>query len=145
MIFFLGAETQASAWAMLTQLNRIAASELNALRDKSYGAELESIGIISILLQDEFLTDGGYKERRLFQRKTFSADIRLRIDYKKFMCATPEQRYKLYVQHILASIECLKGKVSAAFRLQELLTDVEELLSREEVRRACTKITHFPE
>ena len=144
MNFFLGAEAQASAAGMLTQLNRIAASEIKVVSDKSYGEELEDIAIITILVQEQFLENGGYKERRLFQRKTHSADIRLRINYKKFMCATSEKRYEMYVQHILDSIACLKSKVSTAFRFQELLSDVREILSQNDVQQACVRIKHFP-
>lgn len=144
MNFFLSAEAQAPAAGILAQLHRIADSELKVLSDKCYGKELESIAIISILVQEELYEDGGFPERKLFQRKQFSADIRLRIDFRAFLIASSEKRYKIYCEHVLSSIETLRHKVSTDFLFDELVCDVSKILYSRRVHDACVAIKRFP-
>lgn len=145
MEFFLSAEVQASAAAMLMQLNRLASEALQILSGNYYGDALDNIAIITILVNDNLLLDGGYKERIVFQRKTHSADIRLRIDYKSFMRATPAKRYEMFVNHILKSIACLAERVDYSFQMNKLLLDMKEALSQSSFKQSCLNIRHFPD
>ena len=124
MHFFLSSETYGLAATFWRPLEAAFSKSLLSLEETSYGDELTSISIISIILPSEFYSDGGYKERRLFHRKTRDADIRLRIDYHSFVCAKPEQRRELYADNIINSILTLKKKVSPVFQFDRLLSDV---------------------
>lgn len=129
MVIFLSAELYGKADSLWSNLERKYQRRLDALQNKTYGEELDHISIISIIMPEEFFEDGGWPERKLFKRKTKEADIRLRIDYKSFIRAKPEQREQIYKEHIIQSIETLRHKVSKAYKFDELIHDVTELLS----------------
>ena len=129
MKIFLSAELYGKAGGLFTPLCRECSAKLKLLEDKSYGDELVDIGIISIIMPEEFFEDGGYRERILFQRKQHSADVRLRIPYKSFIICKPEVRRQLYVDHIIRSIAVLKGRVSKHFEMDRLLSDVRSVLT----------------
>lgn len=128
MKFFLSSETQAGGASILMRFHNITQSHLNVLMCKDYGSELTEIAIITILVRKELLADGVFPERRLFKRKTKSADIRLRLDFESFLNSTPEQRNELYCSHIIASIETLRKKVGREFRFDDLIQDVKVIL-----------------
>lgn len=124
MHFFLSSETYGMASSFLHPIEIEFSERLLSLEETSYGEELTSIAIIAIILPSEFYSDGGYKERRLFHRKTRDADIRLRIDYHSFVYAKPPRRRELYAENVINSILTLKKKVSSAFQFDRLLSDV---------------------
>ena len=142
MKFFLSYESAAPAAFYLTKLEPLFPAKLAALEPKNYGDELTEIGIISIVLTEELLPN--HPERRLFQRKSRSADLRLQIDFAAFVHAKPETQYELYAAHILASLSTLEHKVSRQFRYAELYRDAEALLSAPDLRAACSQITRLP-
>ena len=125
MMFFLSTETIAPAASRWLAANRIVEPCLKHLEPSSYGTGLNSIAIISIILPDSFFDNGGYKERKLYKRKSQEADIRLRLDYRSFLFASDEQRIRIYTKHILTSLKTLDGKVDSSFNLAKLLDDVE--------------------
>ena len=129
MKFFLGAETYAPAQNYWMEARRIIEPQLEKLSSSSYGDGLSSIAIISIILPDQFFEHGGYKERRLYKRKSGEADIRLRIDFKQFIRAKPEQRLDLYARHIIECVQTLNGKLSRDFHFDVLLSDLLSVLS----------------
>ena len=129
MHIFLSAELYGKAGGLFTPLCRECSAKLKLLEDRSYGDELVDIGIISIIMPEEFFEDGGYRERILFQRKQHGADVRLRIPYKSFIICKPEVRRQLYVDHIIHSIAVLKGRVSKHFEMDRLLSDVRSVLT----------------
>ena len=103
-------------------------SQRRRVRARNYGDELTHIYIISIILPPEYFTDGGFKERKIFFRKTHDADIRLRIDYHSFVYAKPDKRREIYKQHIIDSIMTLQRKVSKAYLFDQLVSDVAAVL-----------------
>lgn len=124
MNVFLGAELYGVAQKYWFELRKEFSPKLNSLREKNYGDELKSIGIITIILPDYFFNDGGYPERRLFKRKTKEADIRLRINYYQFIHANVEERRTIYINHILESINTLRDKVSRSYQFDQFVKDV---------------------
>ena len=58
--------------------------EAELMKDDTYGSEIQSIGIISMILSPRFDV---HKERRLIRFKEKNADIRLKIDYQKYQTA----------------------------------------------------------
>lgn len=144
MEFFLSAEAQAGAAGILSQLNRLATQQLRPLMHKEYGSELKNISIISILVRPELFRDGGYPERILFQRRQCSADVRLRLDYYEFICATPDERSDIYCKHLLKSLNALRRKVSCHYNFDELVRDVSILLEESRFRESIKNIKRFP-
>lgn len=129
MQFFLSAETFAPAHNYWQEARSIIIPQLEKLSTSFYGNGLSRIAIISIILPDQFFEGGGYKERRLYKRKTGEADIRLRINFKQFVHAKPEQRLDIYANHIIDSVQTLHGKLDKDFRFAELLSDMNSVLS----------------
>lgn len=130
MKIFLGAELEGKASSCWFSLQLEYNEKLKILNNQNYGDELNDIAIISIIFIES--PKEGFPERRLFQRKQKSADIRLRIDYKKFTTAKPEVRRQMYIQHILDSIDTLRHKVSKDYKFDELYNDVKNILIAEE-------------
>lgn len=129
MHFFLSAETIAPAASKWVTTNQIIEPQMKQLQDNYYGPGLNSIAIISIILPEEYFDEGGYKERRLYKRKSEEADIRLRLDYHSFLRASDVQRLRLYSQHIIASIATLNGKMDRSFSFEKLIEDVKSVLA----------------
>ena len=128
MIIFLGAETYMQAGSCWAESYKMVSPCLKKLEDFSYGDSLKSIAIISIIFPDRYFDEGRIKERKLYKRKTCEADIRLKIDFKQFVRAKPEQRLDIYARHIIASVETLRKKVDKNYRFDELISDLHSLL-----------------
>lgn len=128
---FLSAETESKAASKWFELQKKFSLVLLELKEKNYGEDLICIGIISILLPDEYFEDGAYKERRYYNKKRKAADIRLRINHKEFVKANKEKRKRMYIDHILDSIRAAGEKAGTGFDLERLLLDVERILSEQ--------------
>lgn len=129
MILFLGAELYGAAGHYWFDLQKEFTQKLNQLKDKNYGGELNNIAIISIIMPEDFFEENGYPEKKLFKRKTKEADIRLRIDYERFIRVKSEQRRQIYIDHIIQALNTLKPKLSKSFRFDDLINDVVNVLS----------------
>ena len=129
MEFVLSTESEAPASGYWLTLYKEINPLLQELQTKTYGEELTSIAIISIILRDERFEGGGYPERRYFSHKRKEADIRLRIDFNQFIRARPDERRRMYTLHILESIMQLRTRVSKEYRFDELISDVSNLLT----------------
>lgn len=124
MKFFISAEIYGDVDFMAT--GKKVEKKLNlSLEEKSYGSCLEEIGIIPTVLSEYFARPK--KERRLFQRKTKSADYRLFIDYNKFRTGDSRIRELLLINNIVCSIEDLTRKAKGKFFGKELIDDILEL------------------
>lgn len=128
MEIFLGAETEGPAAGKWFILQKEFSRSLLKIRDNNYGIHLSNIGIISIIMRDEYFEEGGYKERIYYCKKRREADIRLRLNYNKFLKANDLVRKEMYISHILASIQIAGEKAGNDFNLNQLLSDVKKLL-----------------
>ena len=128
MEIFLSAEIAGAAHGKWFLLQKEFTPLLKTLESKNYGETLTSIGIITILMPDQYFEDSGYKERRYYSKKTREADIRLRISYNAFLNATSEEARKIYADHILQSIRIAGEKAGKEFDLERLIGDVQALL-----------------
>ena len=129
MKIFLGAELEGAAGNKWFVLQKEFNKKLLSLDNKNYGDELIHIGIISIIMREEFFVDGAYKERRHINRKTKTTDIRLRIDYNKFVKSSNETRRQLYIEHITEAIRISGEKAGKTFETERLIEDVLVLLN----------------
>ena len=129
MDIFLSAELDSLASSRWFPLQKEFRRKLSCLEQKFYGDELTSVAIISIIMDPKYFEDGGYKERILYRRRTSEADVRLRIPWKEFVFSKPDLRRKIYINHILESIEVLRTRVGSQFKLDELKKDIYLLLN----------------
>ncbi|MCH1913708.1 Imm44 family immunity protein [Leptospira noguchii] len=79
--------------------------------DKDYGANIQSIGVIPIIIRTDLKEF--YKERRLYQKKQKSVDYRLYINFENFEKANDKTAINLLVQNILVVVQDLGRKVSS--------------------------------
>lgn len=100
-----------------------------ALLQKPIREVLYGIGFTHVKNDDY---EGGYKERKLYKRKTKEADIRLRIDYNEFIHASEEERLNIYNNHIVQSIRTLQKKLGPDFDYSKLEEDVKQALCMRE-------------
>ena len=128
MDIFLGAETEGAAGDKWFWTQKEIAPLFKKLNEKDYGENLKSIGIISIIMRYEIF-ENGWKERRYFSRENKDADIRLRIDYKKFVRAKEKERKKIYMDHILEAIRIAGTKAGKEFDTERLLSDVKNVVN----------------
>lgn len=131
MKIFLGAETDSLAGSKWFVIQKEFSPLLRSLINNDYGENLKNISIISILLSDKYLEDGGYRERKYYSRKEKSADIRLRLDHKKFIRANEMERREMYFNHILLAIRIAGEKAGPKFDLERLLSDVNAVLKKD--------------
>lgn len=144
MTFFLSCEAESAAATPLMRYHKLTQPQLNTLSNRSYGPELTEISIITICVSKELYEEGGWRERKLFQRKSNSADLRLRLNYRDFLTATPAARAEQYCTHLLDSIEALRKKVSRDFWFDELIQDIRTILNAPEFQSELTDVRRLP-
>ena len=128
MEIFLGAETEGPAAGKWFVLQKEFSRLLLDIKGKTYGDNLSSIGVISIIMRDKYFEHGGYKERAYYNSKKKEADVRLRLDYNKFIRSNDVERKEMYIEHILTCIQIAGKKAGNAFDVDQLLFDVKNLL-----------------
>lgn len=96
-------------------------------QDDTYGTEYQDVGIICIIIPKEM--QEYWKERKYISRKNKSADIRLYIDYERFIRETPENQRLMYVENIIKSIEVLKERSKGDFKGDKLIQDILDALN----------------
>lgn len=116
-------------WDTTKQLNFI--TERNAgLEDvDNYGTEFRSISIIPSCICKEWLDSLGWKERKQIWRKKQGADIRLWMDYERFINETPEIKRLMYIDIIIKSIMVVQERSKGDFRGNDLINDILKALN----------------
>ena len=105
MHIFLGGETAFDACEPIFIVRNKAEKKLKPFFNRieesdEYGTAIKDIGIITMILPD----DMPWKERVLIRPKRKEADIRLKIDYKKFVHSNRKKQYLLYCKNVIDSI-----------------------------------------
>jgi len=90
----------------------------------NYGLEFKSIAIIPTCLDDESWAFHGWKERKLIWRKKQEADIRLRMDYYRFISETPETQRLMFIDIIVKSIQEVQNRSKGDFKGELLIIDI---------------------
>jgi hypothetical protein len=90
----------------------------------NYGSEFREIAIIPSCVSLSTWEALGWKERQYVWRKKREADIRLRMDYERFVSETPENKRLLFVDIIIKSIKVLQTKSKGDFRGDALIADI---------------------
>lgn len=96
------------------------------LEENDYGEEVLELNIIPIVvkLTEEMEKAGWHKERKLFKRKSNSADFRLRIDYDAFCNGDDQLRVNLLIENIIESVRILKDRATKNFEGERLEADI---------------------
>lgn len=137
MELFMTIETQADVddilgaifWETKCQLAFITDKEAGLEEVDNYGTEFRLISVIPTCLDDQFWEASGWKERKQIWRKKREADIRLRMDYDRFVRETPENQRLMFIDIIVKSIQAVQGKSTGDFRGNELIADILKALN----------------
>ena len=109
----------------------------NILNKNDYGDAIGDegcIGIIMTLYSKKFLneiiqqTGKEFKERRMYMYKDRDSDIRLRVDYEKYLAGDESTKEKLTLKNIVDSIlaldEQIKKHKDVTFKGEQLAKDI---------------------
>lgn len=137
MELFMTIETQADVddilgaifWETKCQLSFITDKEAGLEEVDNYGTEFRLISVIPTCLDDQFWEASGWKERKQIWRKKREADIRLRMDYDRFVRETPENQRLMFIDIIVKSIQAVQEKSKGDFRGNELIADILKALN----------------
>ena len=137
MKLFLSSETAFKANEPFGKVSEVVWQKLKAFEkadplDETYGSEFNDIGIITMVLGGS-LEDT--PERRLIRFKQKSADIRLKIDYERFISSDENTQTLLYVKNIVDSIMVIEQRKKGDFNGTKLIADILSALgvSREQI------------
>ena len=125
----MSAEVDVSIHDVFSKFQNQIKKKLQELLAQNYDSNaIEKIAIIPTIMSPKF---AGFltKERKLFSWKRKTADIRLKIDYQKFIEADDEEKKQLILQNILEAIRIVKAKVKKGFDGDRLEADIKKLFS----------------
>lgn len=130
MRIFITIEAQSVDESGIDNIMRTVDKELSFVTDEklehidNYGTEFQEIAIIPSCMDDNFWEAFGWKERKQIWRKKKEADIRLRMDYYKFMKESYENKRLMFIDIIIKSIQVVQEKSKGDFKGDELIKDI---------------------
>lgn len=116
-------------WDTTCQLKFVTDREAGLEDIDNYGTEFRSIAIIPTCLDDQFWEASGWKERKQIWRKKREADIRLRMDYDRFVRETPGNQRLMFIDIVVKSIQVVQEKSKGDFRGNNLIEDILKALN----------------
>lgn len=111
-------------WNVTKKLDFVTNPSKDLENANNYGTEFKELAIIPSCMDDTFWQATGWKERKQIWRKKGEADIRLRMDYDKFIASTPENKYLMFVDIIIKSIQVVQERSKGDFDGKKLITDI---------------------
>ena len=111
-------------WDIKKQLSFVTDKEAGLENVNNYGTEFRLISIIPTCVDNEFWDALGWKERKQVWYKKKEADIRLRMDYDRFIRETLENKRLMYVDIVVESIKVVQKKSKGDFRGNKLIEDI---------------------
>lgn len=115
-------------WDTVCQLKFVTDTGVGLEDVNNYGTEFRSIAIIPTCIADDFWDTLGWKERTQIWRKKREADIRLRMNYDRFIRETPENKRLMFIDIIVKSIKVLQKRSKGDFRGNDLISDILKVL-----------------
>lgn len=135
MDFFMSSESD-GRYDNFEESLRITSNEVelqikNFVKDKSYGNEIQDLSIIPIIIKfDENMEkEGWFKERILFKKAKNQGDIRLRVNYDKFVKGDDNTKKLLLIDNVIKSIRELSKKIKSGFNAKQLEYDILKLFN----------------
>ena len=138
MRLYITVEAQNAMESGLARLLKEINSELDFITSKekkleskdNYGTEFKEIAIIPTCASEEYLKILGWKERKQIWRKKKEADIRLQMDYDRFISETEENKRLMFINVIVKSIEVVIERSKGDFNGQQLIKDILSRLTK---------------
>ncbi len=132
-IIYLVGETEDKATVRFREVVQMIDPLLDEVREKNYGNALKEMGIFAIILKSESYEENCWKERKYYSSLKKVAEVRLKINYKKFVYAELEDRINMCKELVLKAFEVAIEKIQkddAEFRGKELISDINEALGK---------------
>ena len=103
----------------------------NFLKEKNYGTEIQDLSIIPIIIKfnEQMEKEGWFKEKITYKKSKNQADIRLKINYDKFVNGDEITKKLLLIHIIIKSIRELSKKAKNNFKANELEEDILKLFN----------------
>lgn len=108
----------------INELSFLTNEQIASEDQNNYGTEFQQIAIIPSCVDDRFWDALGWKERKQIWRKKGEADIRLRMDYDRFINETPKNQRLLFLDIIVNSIQIVQERSRGDFRGDALIRDI---------------------
>jgi hypothetical protein len=116
-------------WDTRCQLKYVTDKDARLEDIDNYGTEFKIISVIPSCTSKEFLEVLGWKERKQIWRKKKEADIRLFMDYERFVKEPPEVQRLMYIDILVKSIMVVQERSKGDFRGKELINDILKTLN----------------
>jgi len=97
--------------------------------ESKYGNEFVSIGVIPFCMEEKMWAALGWKEKKLIKRTKREADIRIRMDYDRFIRESPSNKRLIFIKTIVESLKIVQEKSKFDFKGEELINDILFLLN----------------
>lgn len=135
MDFFMSSESD-SRYENFEESLRIISNKIelqikNFIKDKFYGNEIKDLSIIPIIIKfDENMEkEGWFKEKITFKKAKNQGDIRLRVNYDKFVNGDENIKKLLLIDNVIKSIRELSKKAKNDFNAKQLENDILKLFN----------------
>lgn len=132
MHLFISIEAQNCTDNGLSKILKETVDKLSFLTGKSvnpesinnYGTEFQRLVIIPTCVDNEFWDALGWQERKQIWRKSREADIRLRMNYDRFIKENSRNQHLLFYDVIIKSIQVVQERSKGDFRGEKLIKDI---------------------
>lgn len=126
MKLFISIESEKTTESGLADIMKETRNKLSFLFEDTdnYGTEFDSIAIIPTCVSDDIWQISGWKERKLISRNKKEADIRLKMDYHRFINETDKNKYLLFTDIIIKSVCIVNDKSKGDFKGDKLINDI---------------------
>ena len=85
------------------------------VKDKSYSPIVDIVGIVPIVAPKEIIEQGLCKESKKCEAKAGFASVSLQIDYETYVNADIDEKKRLIVNNILASVKAIHSRAKIDF------------------------------
>lgn len=129
-IICLAGETEEKAIECFRETMQVVDPLLDEIRRRNYGSALRELGIFAIILKSETYEEVSL-ERRYYSSTKKCAEVKLRINYKKFVYGKLEDRVNMCKELILEAVDIVVKKIQKKdkeFMGERLLNDIQEAL-----------------
>ena len=94
------------------------------VKDKHYSSVVDIVGIVPIIAPKEVIDSGLCKEEKKCETKAGFASVCLQIDYETYVSADIEEKKRLIVNNVLASVKAIRSRAKIDY--DEFIKDIME-------------------
>ena len=85
------------------------------VKDKHYSPVVDIVGIVPIIAPKEMIESGLFKEQKKCEAKAGFASVSLQIDYEVYVNADIDEKKRLIVKNVLASVKAIHSRAKIDF------------------------------